>query len=365
MRITRVRAYRQLQPLRDGTYAMVGGESSSYDSLIVAVETNDGLTGWGEMGMLGSFYHGFAAGARAAMPELGTALIGEDPTQHWRIVRRLDGVMRGQAFAKSALDMACWDVSGQAHGQPLCEELGGQFGDSVALYNAVSLDTSRAMAERAVAFVSEGYRRLQVKVGTEVDADVENFEAVRDAVGDSIVLFADANAGYTSGDALRFLGATRHCDYTFEQPCASPEDCDRVRRHCDRPLVLDESIVSLPALLEAHRRGIPDGITIKISRVGGVTRAAQIRDVAVELGLQVTVEDGGGASIDTAAIAHLSLSTPERSRIHTVNYAAWVAVDNAAGMPEPENGRLRAPTAPGLGIEVLADQLGEPFADIA
>jgi L-alanine-DL-glutamate epimerase-like enolase superfamily enzyme len=343
---------------------MVGGDSSSYDSLIVAVDTNDGVTGWGEMGMLGSFYHGFAAGARAAARELGTALIGEDPTQHRRILRRLDIAMRGQAYAKSALDMACWDISGQVHRQPLCEELGGRFGESVALYNAVSLDTSTAMAERAVAFVSEGYRRLQVKIGTDVHADVENFEAVRDAVGDSIVLFADANCGYTSGDALRFLRATRRFDYTLEQPCASLEECEQVRRHCDRPLVLDESIVSLPALLEAHRRGVPDGITIKISRVGGVTRAATIRDVAVELGLEVTVEDGGGASIDTAAMAHLSLSTPEASRIHTVNYTAWVAVDNAIGVPEPENGALRAPSAPGLGVEVLVDRLGEPFADI-
>jgi L-alanine-DL-glutamate epimerase-like enolase superfamily enzyme len=364
MQITRVRAYRQLQPLRDGTYAMVGGESNSYDSLIVAVDTDEDVSGWGEMGMLGSFYHGFAAGARAATHELGTALIGEDPTQHRRIVRRLDTVMRGQAYAKSALDMACWDISGRAHRRPLCEELGGRFGDSVALYNAVSLDTSAAMSERAVAFVSEGYRRLQVKVGTDVDADVEHLEAVRDAVGDSIVLFADANGGFTTADALRFLRATRPIDYTLEQPCASLEECERVRRHCDRPMVLDESIVSLPALLEATRRGVPDGITIKISRVGGVTRAATIRDVAVELGLQVTVEDGGGASIDTAAMTHLSLSTPDESRIHTVNYTAWVTIDNANGIPEPENGRLRAPAAPGLGVEVLVDRLGEPFADI-
>jgi L-alanine-DL-glutamate epimerase-like enolase superfamily enzyme len=95
-----------------------------------------------------------------------------------------------------------------------------------------------------------------------------------------------------------------------------------------------------------------------------VTRAAAIRDVAVELGLQVTVEDGGGASIDTAAMTHLSLSTPEESRIHTVNYTAWVTLDNATGIPEPDNGCLRAPTAPGLGVEVLVDRLGEPFADI-
>ena len=364
MQIACVRAYRQLQPLRDGTYTMVGGAATSYDSLIVAVDTNEGLTGWGEMAVLGSFYDGFAAGARAGVAELASTLIGEDPTQHRRIVGRMDGAMRGQAYVKSALDMACWDISGRAHRQPLCEELGGRFGDTVALYNAVSLDTPAAMADHARAFVAEGYRRLQVKVGTDVRSDVEHLEAVRDAVGDSIVLFADANGGYTTADALRFLRATRSFDYTLEQPCASLEECLKVRRHCDRPFVLDESIVSLAALLDAHRRGVPDGITIKISRVGGVTRAAGIRDVAVELGIQVTVEDGGGASIDTAAMAHLSLSTPEPSRIHTVNYSAWVTLDNATGMPLPEDGRLRAPTAPGLGVDVLVDRLGEPIVQV-
>jgi cis-L-3-hydroxyproline dehydratase len=364
LEITRIRGYRQLQPTRDGVYKMVGGSSEGYDSVIVAIDTNAGLTGWGEVSMLGSFYDGFAAGARAGVAELAASLLGQDPTQHRRIVRHMDGAMRGQAYVKSALDMACWDVSGRAHERPLCEELGGRFGQAVMLYNAVSLDTCPAMVDHARAFLAEGYRRLQVKVGTVVAHDVENLEAVREAAGEDIVLFVDANGGYTTADALRFLRATRHLDYTLEQPCSSIEECHQVRRHCDRPMVLDESIVSLPALLAAHRLGAADGITIKISRVGGVTRAAAIRDVAVELGIQVTVEDGGGADIATAAMVHLSLSTPEAFRMHTVNYSAWVTVDNAIGMPLPEDGQLRAPTKPGLGVEALVDRLGDPIFEV-
>jgi cis-L-3-hydroxyproline dehydratase len=364
LEITRVRGYRQLQPNRDGVYEMVGGSSDGYDSVIVAIDTNEGLTGFGEVSMLGSFYDGFPAGARAGVAELAASLVGQDPRQHRRIVRTMDGAMRGQAYVKSALDMGCWDISGRAHGQPLCEELGGRFGDAVTLYNAVSLDTRTAMVDQACAFLAEGYRRLQVKVGTDVRRDVENLEAVRDAVGERVVLFADANGGYTTADALRFLRATRHLDYTLEQPCASLEECRQVRRQCDRPMVLDESIVSLPALLAAHRRGVADGITIKISRVGGVTRAATLRDVAVELGIQVTVEDGGGSDIATAAMVHLSLSTPEALRVHTVNYSAWVTVGNATGMPLPEDGRLRAPTKPGLGVEALVDRLGDPIFEV-
>jgi L-alanine-DL-glutamate epimerase-like enolase superfamily enzyme len=137
------------------------------------------------------------------------------------------------------------------------------------------------------------------------------------------------------------------------------------RPHCPHPLVLDECIDSLPALLAAHRDGVADGVTIKIARVGGVGPAALLRDVAVELGLPVTVEDTGGSDIDTAAMAHLSLSTPEAMRIHTVDFNAWVRVGNAAGMPPAVDGRLGAPAGPGLGVDVLLDALGEPFGSWA
>ena len=147
---------------------------------------------------------------------------------------------------------------------------------------------------------------------------------MRAAVPAGVVLFCDANGAWTTGQARAFLRATRDLEITLEQPCMSYDDCRSVRPHCPHPLVLDECIDSLPALLAAHRDGVADGVTIKIARVGGVGPAALLRDVAVELGLPVTVEDTGGSDIDTAAMAHLSLSTPEELRIHTVDFNAWV-----------------------------------------
>jgi L-alanine-DL-glutamate epimerase-like enolase superfamily enzyme len=142
----------------------------------------------------------------------------------------------------------------------------------------------------------------------------------------------------------------------------SYEECRAVRGQCPHPLVLDECIDSLPALLAAQRDGVADGVTIKIARVGGVGPAALLRDVAVDLGLPVTVEDTGGSDIDTAAMAQLSLSTPQELRLHTVDFNAWVTVGNATGMPPAVDGRLRAPDGPGLGVEIQLEELGEPFA---
>ncbi len=362
MRIVRIRCYRQWQPFVAGTYATSSGSAAGFDSLVVAVDTDDGVTGWGEMAPLGTFYDAaFSAGARAAAELLSAALVGTDPRQPRRVTLSLDGALRGHAYAKSAFDMACWDASAQSSGQPLCEALGGRFGERVALYRSIAPGGADEMASTARQYVEAGYRRLQVKVGGDPLEDAERIAAVRDAVGAGVVLFADANGGWTTGRALTFLEAARSQNFTLEQPCATLEECAAVRPHCPHPLVLDESIDSVAALSYASSRRICDGVTVKIARVGGVTRAAQIRDLAVELGLEVTVEDTGGASIDTAAMLHLSLSTPESARLHTVDFNAWVTVDNADGIPSTTAGGLAAPEGPGLGIVVREAALGDPF----
>jgi len=363
MRIVRVAAYRQLQPFQDAPYICRGQSEDGTDSTIVVLTSDEGLVGVGEMAPLGAFYApAFAAGARAGVAELAPLLLGLDPREPRRARRVLDHAMLGQPYVKSALDMALYDLAAKSAGVPLCSYLGGRFGESVDLYRSVSQDAPGTMARNAAAYVAAGYRRIQVKVGGDPAQDVERVHAVRATVPGDVVLFCDANGAWTTGQARAFLRATRDLAITLEQPCMSYDDCRAVRAACPHPLVLDECIDSLPALLAAHRDGVADGVTIKLARVGGVGPAALLRDVAVDLGLPVTVEDTGGSDIDTAAIAQLSLSTPEELRIHTVDFNAWVTVGNATGMPPAVDGKLRAPDGPGLGVEVRLEELGEPFS---
>jgi L-alanine-DL-glutamate epimerase-like enolase superfamily enzyme len=362
--IRRVRAFRQWQPFADGAYSSSGGSADGLDSTIVAVTDDDGVTGWGEAAPLGAFYApAFPAGLRAGIGELAPVLIGR-PTAPHAALRLMDRSLKGHPYVKSALDMALWDLTARRAGTPLVEALGGRDGDGVDLYRSISVDAPEAMAARATELVGRGYRRLQVKLGEHPERDADRLAAVRSAVGPAVPVFADANGLYSTADARRFLRAADGIDFWLEQPCATYEECRAMRAHCPVPLVLDESIDSLAALVRAAVDGIADAVTLKIARIGGVTRTAQLRDVAVELGLHVTVEDTGGSDIDTAAIAHLSLSTPAERRLHTVDFNAWVTVANATGMPAPVAGRLSAPTGPGLGIEVLEDSLGEPFVDV-
>jgi L-alanine-DL-glutamate epimerase-like enolase superfamily enzyme len=175
---------------------------------------------------------------------------------------------------------------------------------------------------------------------------------------------ADANGAWRVDAALRFLAAMGDTDFYLEQPCMTLGETARVRAACRQPLILDESIASLENLLDAHTRNLAEGITIKLARVGGLTKARRIRDVAVALGLRITVEDTGGSDIDTAATTHLMLSTPEALRFHTVDFMNWVTVRNADGMPTSANGRIAAPTQPGLGLRVRRETLGDPFCEV-
>src|SRR3954453_9602494 len=167
MKITRIRAYRVELPLAEGSYKWSGGkEVRVFDSTVVAVETDAGLTGHGEVCPLGPFYlPAYAAGVRAGIAELGPHLLGEDPTELGRLNRLMDAALKGHPYVKSGIDMACWDILGQAAGLPVCELLGGRYGADVHAYRAISQDTPDAMAENVAGYRREGYRKFQLKVG--------------------------------------------------------------------------------------------------------------------------------------------------------------------------------------------------------
>src|SRR5690606_38515285 len=128
--------------------------------------------------------------------------------------------------------------------------------------------------------------------------------------------------------------AVRDLDVAIEQPCLSYEECLTVRRQIDQPFVMDESIDTVEALIRAQRDGAMDVVNIKIGKVGGLTRAKQIRDLCVSLGLGLTIEDMPGGDITGATILHLAHSTPERHRFSVTSSYLKVSRSIAEGGPQ-------------------------------
>jgi L-alanine-DL-glutamate epimerase-like enolase superfamily enzyme len=308
MRIRRLFAHRVELPLHEGRYSWSGGKSVTvFDSTIVGVETDTGVVGYGEVCPLGPFYlPAYAEGVRAGLRELGPHLIGADPRELGALNDRMDGALKGHPFVKSGIDIACWDILGQATGLPVCTLLGGRFGERVQLYRAISQESPQEMARKVAGYRAEGYTRFQLKVGA----------------------------------------------------------CLAVRRQCSHPFVLDETIDGVDVLLRAHADHAMDVVNLKISKLGGLTRTRQARDLCVSMGIAMTLEDSWGGDITTAAIAHLAHSTPEAFRFTATDFNSYVTISTAEGAPRREHGFMIASDAPGLGVRPRVEVLGPRVVEV-
>lgn len=366
MKITALRAYQVDLPLNEGTYNWSGGKSVSvFDSTLVALETDAGITGHGESCPLGPVYlPSYAAGVRTGLTALAPHLIGADPIQLGPLNQLMDSHLKGHPYVKSAIDMACWDILGQATGQPVCNLLGGRYGKDITLYRAISCEAPETMAKKVAGYRAEGYTRFQLKVGFGADTDIERIHAVSKMLKSGDRLVADANTGWLPHEAMRVVRGVRDVDVYIEQPCLTYEECLSVRQHCDHPFVLDEVIHDIDSLVRAKADHAMDVVNLKIGKFGGLTKTKIARDLCVELGIAMTLEDTWGGDIVTAAIAHLAHSTPEEYRFTSTDFNSYVTLSIAEGAPERVGGRMSASTAPGLGIKPRMDVLGKPVLSL-
>lgn len=362
MKITKISAYQVDLPLCEGSYKWSGGKSVDvFDSTVVEIETDLGVTGYGEVCPLGPFYlPAFAKGVRTGISELGPHLLGWNPLELGKLNQRMDAALKGHAYVKSGIDMACWDILGKVTNQPVCLLLGGRYGDDFVLYRAISQESPEEMAAKVAGYRAEGYRRFQLKVGGDADVDIARIHAVAAQLQPGDKLVADANTGWLRHEAMRVVDAVRDVDVYIEQPCLSYDECLSIRRHTNRPFILDEVIDSIDALLKGHADLAMDCVNLKISKLGGLTKAKQARDLCVSLGIAMTLEDSWGGDIVTAAISHFAHSTPTEFLFTSTDFNSYVTVSIAEGAPQRQNGRLAASTAPGLGITPRKDVLGEP-----
>ena len=363
-KIFAIKIYQIDLPLKEGRYSWADGKYVEvFDSTIVEIETESGVTGVGEVCPLGPFYlPAYGPGVRTGIAELAPHLLGEDASRILRINEVMDRALLGHPYVKSPIDMACWDILGKITGQSICNLLGGKDGESVDLYRAITQLPPEEMADNVRKHRADGYTKFQLKVGGDAQDDIARAFATRSALDHDEVLVADANTGWTITDARRVANALSELDIYIEQPCASYEHCVSIRNGTRLPFILDENIDCLEMLLRAHGDKAMDAINLKISKVGGLTKARQIRDLCVSLGIPMTVEDSWGGDVTTSAIAHLAHSTAKAMRFSSTDFNSYVTVSVAKNPPHRVNGTMSASDEPGLGIELDRKRLGEPVA---
>lgn len=361
MKITAIKAWQVDLPLKEGRYSWSNGNFVDvFDSTVVAIETDEGLTGYAECCPLGSAYlPSFALGVRAGLTELAPHLIGLDPLNIGEINRVMDTSLRGHPYAKAPIDIACWDLLGRATNQPVYTLLGGAAQPDVALYRAISQESPDAMAAKISGYSAEGYTKFQLKVGGDANDDIERIRATRAVLKPSDLLVADANTGWTRHEAARVVNAVADLDVYIEQPCMTYEESVSIRRRTTLPFVLDEVIDGPGMLVRAIAEDAMDVINLKISKVGGLTKAKLMRDLCVASGIPMTIEDTWGGDITTATIAHLARSTPEEFCFSATDFNSYGTVTIASGAPRRIDGKMTAPDSPGLGVTPDFNVLGD------
>lgn len=361
-RITRLRLWHVPLTSHVAYYMADDKACDTVETVVIAVDTNTGLTGWGEVCPIPHYLPAYARGVAPALQELAPVIMGGDPVGPEALMARADACLPGHVYAKSALDIALWDITGQVAGLPLYSLLGGRQQEDLPLYHSITCVEPDEMVRIALDAQAQGMTQFQVKLGASGDwqTDVERLVKVREAVGPGPLVYGDWNCGATSLDATRVGRAVAHLDLMLEQPCATMQDCARVRSATRLPMKMDELAHDTASLLEGHRLGIMDAVALKLSKFGGVSAMRRARDLCLHLGARMCIEDTWGSDITTAAYLHLAAATPADRVLNVADLSGYAAPRLAPDAPTRAHGRIAPPEGVGIGIKIDAAQFGAP-----
>ncbi|KAJ5082214.1 hypothetical protein N7532_011257 [Penicillium argentinense] len=367
MRITDITAFSYKANYKYGVHTMSGGRTSTGEpSIVIRVRTDSGIEGWAENAPLGSDYLPSSfTGEIAALKKLCPQIIGLDPRSPAAISAVMDRAMMSGIAAKSVIDIACWDILGKAVGLPAHVLLGGRLSDKSPAFSVIGFGEIPNIVKKAQAELDKGVIALQLKVGDDPLVDARRVRAICEALPEGIKVWADANASWNLDHAITFARALgRDITIPLEQPCRSLSDCAEVGRRTGLPVILDECVFTMADIVAAHGAGIT-GVNIKLSRVGGITKARILRDAAVALEMMVNVDDTWGCALTTAQNLQLAASTrPDRLRAVDL-FAEWTN-PLISDIPRMQaDGRITPASLPGNGFgPVNVEFLGEPLFQI-
>jgi L-alanine-DL-glutamate epimerase-like enolase superfamily enzyme len=356
-------------PTQHDTYVMSHDRVlTSFPSTVVKVTAEDGTVGWGEACTLGSNYlDGFPASAQATVRLLADWVLECDAFEANVLVDGMDHRLIGNLTGKAAIDIAMWDLRGRLLGRPVAQLLGGVKSRRMPGFKAISLGSAAEMVAEVQDATERGYRAWQLKLGDEPLGDAARVRAVAAAIpGDSTFMTSDANKGWTVAQTLRFASEIEGVDTYLEQPCPTIAELKQIRSVVARPLMADESLRTEADCLELMRAGCADAINLKVVRVGGLTKAARIRDFAHAAGWMVLADEPQGADLATASLTHFAATVDPNELLATAYFMgedmkiSYRPQGDTSG-PKLVDGQVEYDDAPGLGIEVDEASLGEPL----
>lgn len=325
---------------------------------IVKISTENGLIGWGETDAWVGFTSESPESVALVLKNyIAPAIIGEKAINILKIHEIMGFFIRENRMAKGAIDMACYDLLGKAAKMPVYGILGGNLYDSLPIMGAIGGETCEETAAAALEVKALGYHSLMVKVGRDPVQDAQRVLAVRDATGPEYPLILDANQGWNLQDAKSFISIAKEANPVLFEQALVAEDIEgmaALRRSCDVPISVDESLTSFRHAQEVIRLGAADVFSVKVCKNGGIRESLRIIELARNNGINILFNSMLEEGITQAASLNVALTT---SNLFPYGHAYFsplrLEADITTYSSLIKDGRVYAPTKPGLGVDIL------------
>lgn len=366
MKITRIRTFPITLQVRPDLYIVSSAGAHPVSRyVLVAVDTDAGLTGWGEATVVPLWSGETQGGAVALIHDYFAPLLtGRSVDDYLALVQEMNAVVLDNHFTKAAMEMALLDLVGKKQQRPVYELLDGAKNPlQIPIKFSIGLREPEDTAGIAAQKVREGFTAIKIKVGPDPEKDLRRVAAVREAIGPNIKLNVDVNGGWTVEQAIREIKRYEKFDLAYVEQPTPRWDIDglaKVRRESGVPIMADESVFAIWQAEEVIAKQAADLISIYPGKNGGILAAQKICQLAEAAGIGCHLGSNLEWDIGTAAMCHLAAACANVQAgrypvdiLGPLYYADHPAVDPI----DFRNGRVAVPTQPGLGVQIAEAEI--------
>jgi muconate cycloisomerase len=347
--------------------------------LLVRIVDSDGRVGWGEApalkdwgGEFGRYFGESVLITKTIIDSyLAPAVMELELGNVVELHARMDAIIKGYPYAKSAVEFAYYDLTGRALGVPVHTLLGGKARDSVPVTHSIGLISIEEAEHEAAQVANEGFRTIKIKIGVDPDRDIEIVRVVREAVGNDIDICVDANEGYaTPGEAIQTVRQMEKYRLKYvEQPVMGIERLAEVARGIDAPVMADESAWNAHDVIQIIEQRAAQIVSIYTTKPGGLYKGMEVAAVCRAAGIICNVNGSVETGVGNLANIHLAAAAPAAtlSCVVPLSMPAEHRGERIGGIYYNDDfieqpmtfvdGAIEVPTGPGMGILVDEDKV--------
>ena len=367
MKIKRIEPIAVSLPMKKPVF-MAGVEIRQADNVLVRLEADNGLVGWGEAASAPTMTGETVESMMAAAAYLAPALIGRPAEDIAGALSAMAGRMYGNSAAKAAIEVALHDLVGRATNRPVHALLGGKRRSRIALLGVISNGELAADLRDAGNKKADGFRAFKIKVGIDTPLiDGERTRRVCELLGPDLLISSDANQGWSAEQAMQYARTVAGSGLTFfEQPVLADDIAGMaaIAAAADCAIGADESIHGLEDIRRHHERKAARGVSLKTIKLGGMRGVMAAGLLCDQLGMAVNVScKTGESSLAGAAGVHLAAALPQITWGLTLSHEG-LADDVTARPIRVEHGHVEVSDRPGLGIDVDEDRVRRYRRDV-